>query len=277
MEQVASILEQLRQFSIQHAPNGVPTGAIPVALFFLLIGVALSVVGARFARFGMTSVFVLLGCVLGHQFAENFQYSPAICMPAGGLLLGLIGFQTFKVWVGVAIAFLLSMLVVSGFGAKNIVPHFVSYTETSPLNMGQPGIEGETQFTIPTRYEQSAYVNGDPRTWLAGFWKFLTERDPGLARNTQALGILTALCGLCIGLMAVRPSLIVSTSLIGTAMVATGVMTLLSTSVTSTYDKIQANPRLIGLGVAAFLATSLVLQTMLMRKSTVGDSSPKKG
>lgn len=277
MEQVATILEQLRQFSVQHAPGGVPTGAIPVALFFLIIGVALSVVGARFARFGMTSVFVLLGGVLGQRFAESFDYSQPICIPVGSLLFGIIGFQTFKVWVGAAIAFLLSMLVVSGFGAKNIVPHFVDYSETSPLNIGQPELPGDTQFTIPTRDEQSAYVNGDPRTWLTGFWKFLTERDPGLARNTQALGILTALCGLCVGLMAVRPSLIVSTSLIGTAMVATGVMTLLSSSVTSTYESIQANPRLIGLGVAAFLATSLVLQTMLMRKTTLGDSAPKKG
>jgi hypothetical protein len=120
-------------------------------------------------------------------------------------------------------------------------------------------------------------MNRDPKTWFSNFWKFLTERDPNVALNTQALAILTALGGLCVGLMAVRPSLIISTSLIGTTMVVSGLGTLLSSSVPSAYASVQSNPRLIGLGVAAFLVTSLVLQTMLMRKSMVGGPKPAKG
>lgn len=278
MDQIASVLEQLRVFSVQHAPGGLPTGALPVALILLVVGVGLSVVGAKFARFGLTSAFVLLGGVLGDRFAESFEFSRAICIPVGATLVGVVGFQTFKVWVGVAIAFMLSMLVISGFGARNIVPHFVSYAETSPLQIGELNTAENIEFSIPNRDTQSAYINNaDPSTWFSGFWKFLTERDPGLAKNTQAVGIFAALLGLCVGLMAVRPSLILSTSVIGTAMVSAGVMTLLSSSINSSWDRIESNPRIIGLGVAAFFATSLVLQTMLMRKSTVGDSSPKKG
>jgi len=55
-----------------------------------------------------------------------------------------------------------------------------------------------------------------------------------------------------------------------------GAATLMTHSVDSSYAAVQNNPRLIGLGVAAFLATSLLLQTLLMRKSTVGGLAPSK-
>lgn len=277
MDQVASILEQLRLFTIQHAPGGVPTAAIPVALILLVGGVALSVLGAKFARFGLTSAFVVAGGVLGDGFAQSFQFNRILCVAGGALLIGIIGFQTFRLWVGVAIAMLLSAMVVSGFSAKGVLPHLSEYADTSSPIFGEATPSGEPGFSIPTRDQQTEYVNPDPRTWFANFWKFLTERDPNMARNTQALAILTALGGLCVGLMAVRPSLILSTSLIGTTMVIAGMGTLMASSVPSAYASVQSNPRLIGLGVAAFLATSLLLQTMLMRKSTVGGPKPAKG
>jgi|CXWL01.1.fsa_nt_gi hypothetical protein len=276
MDQVASILEQLRLFTMQHAPGGMPTGAIPVALILLVAGIALSVLGAKFARFALTSAFVVMGGAFGDQFAQNFDFPRTLCIPVGAALIGIIGFQTFRVWVGVAVAMLLCATVVSGFSANRVLPHLSEYTDTSSPLFGQPTPSGETEFLIPTPAEQAAHLNRNPRTWFSNFWTFLTERDPNVARNTQAIAILSALGGLCLGLMAVRPSLIISTSLIGTTMVVAGLGTLLSSSVPSAYTSVQSNPRLIGLGVAAFLATSLLLQTMLMRKSTVGGPKPAK-
>ncbi len=277
MEQVASILEQLRIFTIQHAPGGMPTGAIPVAVVLLVAGIALSVMGAKFARFGLTSAFVVAGGVLGDRFAHTFGFPWPVCVAVGAIIIGLIGFQTFRLWVGVAVAMLVSVLVVSGISANRVLPHLTEYADTSSPVFGHTPPLGENEFLIPTPAEQSAYMNRDPQTWFSNFWKFLTARDPSVALNTQALAILTALGGLCVGLVAVRPSLIISTSLIGTGMVVSGALTLLSNSVPSAYTSFQNNPRLIGLGVAAFLATSLLLQTMLMRKSTVGGPKPAKG
>lgn len=274
MDQLASILDQLRLFAIQHAPDKVPTGAIPVALILLLAGIAMSVLGAKFARFGLTTAFVLAGAVMGDRFAVSFDFHRAPCVAIGAFLIGLIGFQTFRVWVGVAIAMLLSAFVVSGFSAKSILPHLAEYADTSSPVFSEAAPAGESQFSIPSAEEQAAYVNRDPKVWFSSFWIFLTERDPRIARNTQALAILTALGGLCLGLMAVRPSLIISTSLIGTTLVVMGVGTMLASSVPNAYASLENNPRLIGLGVIAFLATSLVLQTMLMRKSTVGGPRP---
>lgn len=277
MDQIASILEQLRIFAVQHAPERIPTSAVPVAVILLGAGVMLSVLGAKFARFGLTSAFVVAGAVLGDRFAHAFDFDRIISVGVGAILIGLIGFQTFRLWVGVAVAALLSMLVVGGFGANRVTPYLKEYVDTSGPISGEVIPLGESEFSIPSVDEQTAYLNREPRTWFANFWAFMTERDLTLARNIQALAILSALGGLCLGLMAVRPSLIVTTSVIGTVMVVGGVGTLLAGSVPSASASLQNNPRLIGLGVAAFLATSLVLQSMLMRKSSLSGPKPVKG
>lgn len=276
MDQVASILEQLRLFTVQHAPDQVPTGAVPVALLLLGVGVVLSVVGAKFARFGLTTAFVVLGGLLGDRFAVNFEFSRAVCIPVGAALIGLIGFQTFRLWVGVAVAALLSAVVLSGFSVRGMLPHLSEYVDTAAPVFGEVVPAAEQEFMIPSPEEQAAYMNRDPGVWFSDFWKFLTERDANIARNTQALAILTALGGLCLGLVAVRPSLIAATSLAGTGMVVAGIGTMMASSVPSAYASVQSNPRIIGLGILAFLATSLVLQTLLMRKSTVGGPKPAK-
>lgn len=276
MEQLASVLEQLRLFTIQHAPDAVPTGAVPVALVLLGVGVTLSVVGAKFARFGLTAAFVVLGGVLGDRFGVNFEYPRVVCVAVGAALVGLIGFQTFRVWVGVAVAALISAVVLSGFSVRGMLPHLSEYADTTtPIfsDSNTPSIEA---FTIPSPEEQAAYIKRDPGVWFSDFWKFLTERDPNIARNTQALAILTALGGMCLGLVAVRPSLIAATSLVGTGMVVAGIGTMMASSVPSAYASVQSNSRVIGLAILAFLTTSLVLQTLLMRKSTVGGPKPAK-
>ena len=70
MNEVASVLEQLRVFFVQHAPTSMPTGSVPVAVVCLVGGIVLSVLGAKFARFGLTTAFVLLGGLLGAGFAD---------------------------------------------------------------------------------------------------------------------------------------------------------------------------------------------------------------
>ena len=278
MDHVVALIDWLRMFVMQHAADrGIPTSALPVALILLVVGVALSVLGAKFARFALTSAFVLAGGALGDRFSEIFLYPKWLCIPLGALLIGMVGFQTFRLWVGAGVAVLLSAIVVSGFGANRVVPHLAEYAQTSPLKVDDSLVPSETEYSIPSPEQQAQYVQPDPRTWFSNFWVFLTERDPQMARNTQALGIVAALAGFCLGLMAVRPSLVISTSFFGTTLVAMGVATLMARSVDSSYTAIQNNPRIIGLGLVAFLASSLIIQTLLMRKATLGEPAPAKG
>ena len=77
------------------------------------------------------------------------------------------------------------------------------------------------------------------------------------------------------GLLAVRWALILSTSLLGTSLVTTGLATLLTQSVPDSYQAFQNNPKLVGIGIGAFLATSLVLQTMLSRRTSSDDGGDR--
>jgi len=273
MNDVASVLEQVRVFLVQHAPNALPTGAWSVALVCLVSGIALSVLGAKFARIGLTSGFVLVGGLLGASFADGLGFSRLVCAPIGSLLFGVIGFQTFRLWVGLASAAVLSGIVLSTFGYRNVTPHVSEFRRTSPWVIPDSSPQSPTsaaaEYVIPTRDQQAAYVEFSPGQWASDFWAFVSERDASTARNGKALAALTALGGLCLGLIAVRIALVLATSLIGTCLVTTGVATLLTHSVPESYQAFDNNPTLVGVGIGAFLVTSLVLQTMLMRKPAV--------
>ena len=91
----------------------------------------------------------------------------------------------------------------------------------------------------------------------------------------SGIGVVALLTGLCLGLAAARWALIISTSLVGTSFVATGLATLLTHSVPDSYQAFQNNPSVVGIGLGGFLVTSLVLQTLLSRKSTSDKSESK--
>ncbi len=279
MNEVASVLEQLRVFFVQHAPSSMPTGAVSVAVVCLVGGVLLSVLGAKFARFGLTTAFVLLGGLLGAGFADGLGFSRAACMPIGALLLGVIGFQTFRLWVGVASAAVLSSIVLGTFGSQRVAPHVAEFQQLSPwviADSSAQSIPGTVEdYVIPTRDQQTTYVQRSPGQWASEFWTYLSERDASTARVGQAITALTMLGGLCLGLLAVRLALVVSTSLIGTGLVTTGMATLLTHSVPESYQAFQNSPTLIGVGIGAFLVTSLALQTMLMRKASAAGAGVK--
>ena len=262
MSEITSILEQARLFVVQHAPSQTLTEPILAGLIFLVAGIGLSVLGARLARFGMTAAFVVLGGVVGMEFAKWTEFSGLVCTLCGGLLIGVIGFQTFRLWVAVAAALVFSSAVMGTFGYQHLAPHVVEFQEAQVVAVPDDGVP----FAVPTPQDQEVYRDRSPRQWAREFWAFLSERDANAARNTKAVGIVALLTGLCLGLAVIRWALILSTSLVGTSFVATGLATLLTHSVPGAYQAFQDNPGLVGIGLGGFLVTSLVLQTMLTRK-----------
>jgi hypothetical protein len=261
MNEIETLLEQARLFAVQHAPAEALKGAIPAALVMLMAGIGLSVLGAKLAKFALTAGFVVVGGALGSWFAREFAFQPLVCVIVGGLLVGLIAYQTFRLWVGVAAALVFSSFVLGTFGYQRVVPY------VSQFEQQQVSVESPIQFALPSPAEQEAYRSRTPRQWASEFWSFLKQQDATVARNTKALAIVAMLTGLCLGILAARWALILSTSLIGTALVTTAMATLLTKSVPASYQAFQNNPGLAGIGIGGFLVTSLVLQTMLSRKS----------
>jgi hypothetical protein len=273
MNEVETILEQARLFVVQHAPTDALRGAIPAALVFLVAGIGLSVLGAKLARFGVTSAFVVLGGVLGARFGQEMGFHPLICVLVGGLLIGVIAYQAFRLWVGVGAAIVFSSLVLGTFGYQRVVPYVAEFQQGAQ----QPAIQSPITFAVPTPIEQQAYRDRTPRQWAEEFWAFVTQRDANLASKTKWLATVALLTGLCLGILAVRWALILATSLVGTVLVTTAAATLLTHSVPESYQAFQNNPSLVGVGVGGFLVTSLILQTMLSRKSPAvkGESAAK--
>ena len=66
MTEIESILEAARSFAVQHAPTEALRGAVPAAIVLLVAGVGISVLGAKLARFGMTTMFVVVGGALAN-------------------------------------------------------------------------------------------------------------------------------------------------------------------------------------------------------------------
>jgi len=273
MNEIETILEQARLFFVQHAPTDALRGAVPAALIFLVAGVGLSVLGAKLARFGITSAFVGLGGVLGFRFGQEMGFQPLICALVGAFLVGVIAYQTFRLWVGVGAAVVFSSLVLGTFGYRQVVPYVSEFQQGAQ----QPTIQSPITFAIPTVDEQNAHRERSPRQWAEEFWAFVTQRDMNVARNTKALATVALLTGLCLGIVAVRWALILATSLVGTVLVTTAAATLLTRSVPESYQAFQNNPSLVGVGVGGFLVTSLILQTMLSRNSpsAKGESAAK--
>lgn len=273
MNEVETILEQARLFLVQHAPTDALRGAVPAALVFLVAGIGLSVLGAKLARFGITSAFVVLGGVLGARFGQEMGFHPLICVLVGGLLIGVIAYQTFRLWVGLGAAVVFTLLVWGTFGNRQVVTYLTEFQQGAQ----QPAIQSPITFAVPTPLEQQAYRDRTPWQWVKEFLAFVTQRDVNVARNTKALAIVALLTGLCLGIVAVRWALILATSLVGTVLVTTAAATLLTRSVPESYQAFQNNPSIVGVGVGGFLVTSLILQTMLSRKSpsAKGESAAK--
>ena len=61
-------LEQIRLFVSQHLSAETLANAVPAAIICLVVGIAISVLGAKLARWGFTAVFIAFGAGVGPRF-----------------------------------------------------------------------------------------------------------------------------------------------------------------------------------------------------------------
>ena len=62
-----------------------------------------------------------------------------ICGLVGALMIGIIGYQTFRLWVGLGAAMVLSTVALSLFGYQKIVPHMAEFDQTASTMAGRSG------------------------------------------------------------------------------------------------------------------------------------------
>lgn len=260
-EEVVAILQQGRLLLVQHAPE-VLQGAIPAGIVCLLLGVGLSVLGAKLSRFALTSVWVGLGTMGGLEFANISDFPKILCVLGGAIIFGVLGFHSYRLWAGVLAGAVLSAIALGVFGYRNVAPHVQEYQRQALAT----NVESTTTFKIPSPEEQRSYLDRSPRDWFAQLHTYIATVDPQADRNGQSLGFAVLAIGACLGVLAVRWATILSTSLVGTALVTAGFAALLSRiDPDRSFQAFQQHSTVFASAVGGFLLTSLILQTLLTR------------
>lgn len=276
MTDLPSILDQLRLLITNHAPSAMAGHVVPTAIVFLIAGIGFSVLGAKLARFSLTAGLGVIGGVLGAAFGREFVWPVPLCVLGGVIVVGSIGYLTFRLWVGVTAAAVVAAVVLSAFGYRQILPHVAEFNQT--LAAPQAGVDMPALGPVAPSESQLATADAQPSPlqYATAFRDYLAQHVPVTARNATAIGIVALVTGLLLGLVAVRTTLIMSTSLIGTALVVFGLGTLLAQWTPSSYHASLAHPGAMAIGAGGFLLTSVVLQTLLTRQAATENSESRK-
>ena len=206
---------------------------------------------------------ILVGGWVGVQFSDLTGFARPVCGLAGAAMLGVVAYQTFRLWVGVVAAMVAASVMAGVFGYNRVAPHVEEFNRMAIY----ANVDGSTAFALPSPEQQQNYLQRGPREWGGDLWSYVTSHDPTAERNGKAMVLGAMVIGLCLGVVAMRLALILSTSLLGTAFVTTAITALGDRAFPGTYEAFQAHPTYVGVGVGAFLVMSLVVQTMLTRSA----------
>lgn len=255
------ILSQLRAFVEQHVSVDAVSNALPIAIVALVVGIGLSVLGAKLARPGVTFALALAGGLVGVKYAQAGGFPVVVVGLVGALMFAAIAHLTFRMWVGVATALVCSSIALGTLGQQRVLPHYGEFEKVTV-----PAAHSGVNLPMPSSPPQE-YFSRPPGEFFQQLWDYVKQKDSAVQLDAGLLGFGAGFIGLFLGVVAVRWMLILSTSIVGTALVAAGVVTLFDVCVPDSYQAFQAHPAAMGMGVGAFLVTSLILQTLLTRKT----------
>ncbi|MBI4716197.1 MAG: hypothetical protein HY763_00170 [Planctomycetes bacterium] len=267
MNDISPVVDQVRLFMEQQLPTDPLTRAIPLALMLLVAGVALSVLGAKLAKPGIAVAFAGLGAMVGVAFGRDSALPTPLCALVAAAMMGAVGHLTFRLWVGLGTAAVFTLLTWGAFGYRNVLPYAAEFQGRS----SSPAQVQSEMGVMPLPVPGVEQLDRTPRQWAEDFWSFVAAKDAGVERDARMLGTAAMLTGLFLGVIAVRWMAILSTSLVGTALVVSGVGTLLTQLVPGVYQAVTAGPTILGIGVGGFLVTSLIIQTLITRKAPAAE------
>lgn len=292
-EQWNNTVAAVQQFLTQHMPQGVTDKAGLGALGALVGGVFLCVLGAKLARVGMTLGWAAVGGAIGYKVAQVAGMPPAVGVLLFAAGIGAIGHLTYRIWVGLLTAGVITALVLGAFGYQRVAPRIAEYNARTPgislaatdgggtesaSSGGDASVSGGSAgdasgggstlgggFTVPTTLEQAAYRQGQIRRELGEFWGFVKMQDLTVAAHAKALLATALVFGLLIGLSTIRLTLVLSTSLLGTLLVSSGVIGAINVMFPGFAVGAAQRPLINAAAMAVCLLISVILQVRLTR------------
>lgn len=273
MNNLERLTEQARIFAEHLIPTeAVISTAVVVPILALVVGLLVAVLGAKLARPSMTAAFGVAGAVLGGMFGVTLGVPIPIGVLVGAVVAGIGGFVLHRLWVGLATCVLLSAVVACAYGSHSVLPQLATYAKTVP----EAVTFDKAQFATPASNTQAIQLNPEFEVWAADFWHDLTARDASLERNLTAAIVAAGVFGLLLGLVAVRFTLVMVTSAVGTALFTSGATALTYQFQPELYEASLSHPHALGLACGTFLVGSLVLQALLTRSEKPHQKSGDK-
>jgi hypothetical protein len=260
-DQLTQFLDQVQRLWETHVPPEYQVPVLPVAVGSLLLGIGLSVLGAKLARVGVTLGFVAVGVLLASALAPIIHTPVIAVVLIGALLAGGIGYALFRLWVGLAAAAFFAAIAVGTYGSQVVVPRFIEY---------DPAYKFNGTFTLPDKAEgdtTSDRVLSDLQTWADDFWLYVQSREVDVNKRIWGMGLGAALIGLVLGMLLPRFTLIVATSMVGTLMVMSGLAGLAAQLHVDLPAAAGQHGRILAVAGIVFLGASLLLQMLLTRKA----------
>lgn len=269
-DQLTQFLDQVQRLWDAHVPAGYQVPLYPVAVGMLLVGIGLSVLGAKLARPGITCGFGALGALAGAALAPELDWPLAVVIILGTAIGAVVGYGLFRLWVGLAAAAFLTTLTVGVYGGQIVVPHFIDY---EPLHT----FDGN--FALPSASEEdpAECKLSTVKTWARDFWLYVQSREADVNKRILGIGLVAALAGLLLGALLPRLTLIITSSLVGTVLVMSGLAGLATLCGIELAQAYERHGQIVGAAALIFLSSSLLLQSLLTRKAPRPAPPPADG
>ncbi len=272
MNALQHAIDHVRSLANHHLPvDATVSVSIVVPAVLLIVGLIMAVLGAKLVRPILTLGFAGLGCAIGVWCGQAWALPMGITSTVGTVVLGIAGFLLLRLWVGLAACIFFSVVSAGLFGSPTVLSHLDSYAIAAPealVNAGDVTDVGSAGSLRAIR------VNPEFRTWATGFWNDVQIKHASFGRHLGLITIAAGIFGLLLGLMAVRFTTVLLTTLIGTSLL-TSSATALSFQIHPTlYQGIVEHPQMFAAAAGSFVICSFVLQALLTRSDKSG--SPKK-
>ena len=246
----------------QQAPDDV---AVPLAtagaIGCVISGLMISVLGAKLARFSLTLGFGVMGIVAGVFLGERVNLPTAAVAMGVAVGTGLIGFFMHRVWVGVLTGALMVLAVNSTYGVHTVAPHLPVF-EQDFGNMPAAVVQKLSTADLGARNIQ---INPEFTQWIKGFWDYTKLHEKRGVRHVALLSGCAGLFGMLLGLFAVRFTLVLVTSIVGTLLITGGAIGMAEQWQPQLYQAMIEHPQVLGMAGGTCLLGSIILQTLLTR------------
>jgi ABC-type cobalt transport system substrate-binding protein len=273
MNELTPLFDHVRTLIEQLIPANVSvplTSTGPIAL--AVVGFIVAALGAKLARMSLALATAVGGAMLGVAVGQWLEVALPASGLVGGVVFGFIGFFLHRLWIAVIACVLFSAAAGGAIGYRTVWPELQSYDVPLPeIVVPKSEMSATTDGTSATVVARSSFTvwcdEEWPKyeQWFDGLWSHVSANDSSTGLRFGLAAAAAGLIGFMLGLMAVRFTTVVVTSVVGTGLIVSGLGGAAYQWWPEAYEGGVNHPQAVGVACAAVLFGSLVVQTLLTR------------